>query len=172
MLTAELFRAFPGEREGELSRHRARLANGTALAGLARELGVDRDLRLSPAEAAAGGRERPAALGDALEALLGAVFLEAGLEGARQVILALYGPLAPRLAAGADDNPKGRLQELVQPEHGNEALRYEVVATAGADHARTFTVEVYLRDRPLGRGRGPSKKAAEEAAAREALARL
>jgi ribonuclease-3 len=170
VLTEELFTAFPGEREGELSRLRATLANGACLAGLAREAGVDAALRLSASEEAAGGRARPAALADALEALLGAVFLEAGLDGARRAVLALYGPLAPRLAAAVADNPKGRLQERIQPEHGNDALRYAVVATEGADHARTYTVTVFLRDQPLGTGRGPSKKAAEEAAARAALA--
>jgi ribonuclease-3 len=170
VLTEALFQAFPGEREGELSRLRATLANGTCLAGLAREAGVEAALRLSASEEAAGGRARPAALADALEALLGAVFLEAGLEGARRAVHALYGPLGPRLAADEADNPKGRLQERIQPVHGNDALRYAVVATEGADHARTFTVTVYLRDQPLGTGRGSSKQAAEKAAARAALA--
>ncbi|MFM9091482.1 MAG: putative dsRNA-binding protein, partial [Verrucomicrobiota bacterium] len=99
-----------------------------------------------------------------------AVFLEAGLDGARRAVHALYGPLGPRLAADEADNPKGRLQERIQPVHGNDALRYAVVATEGADHARTFTVTVYLRDQPLGTGRGSSKQAAEKAAARAALA--
>ena len=67
------------------------------------------------------------------------------------------------------ENPKGRLQELVQPTHGNSALRYEVIGVAGEDHARTYEVAVYLRDRQLGLGRGPSKKTAEEEAARVAL---
>jgi ribonuclease-3 len=170
VLTEALFQAFPGEREGELSRLRATLANGTCLAGLAREAGVDAALRLNPAEEAAGGRTRPTALADALEALLGAIFLEAGLEGARRAVQGLYGPLGPRLAAAATDNPKGRLQERVHPVHGNEALRYAVVATEGADHARTYTVTVFLHDRPVGTGRGSSKKTAEESAARAALA--
>ncbi|MBM3866423.1 MAG: ribonuclease III [Verrucomicrobia bacterium] len=170
VLTEALFQAFPGEREGELSRLRATLANGTCLAGLAREAGVDTVLRLSASEEAGGGRARPAALADALEALLGAVFLEAGIEGARRAVHALYGPLGPRLAADEADNPKGRLQERIQPVHGNDALRYALVATEGADHARTFTVTVYLRDQPLGTGRGSSKQAAEKAAAQAALA--
>jgi ribonuclease-3 len=73
---------------------------------------------------------------------------------------------------GQSENPKGRLQELLQPVHGNQALRYEVTSTKGADHARAFEVAVHLLDRELGRGRGPSKKLAEEDAARAALGAL
>jgi ribonuclease-3 len=75
-------------------------------------------------------------------------------------------------AVSGDENPKGRLQERIQPEHGNHALRYDVIAVEGADHARAFEVAVYLHERPLGRGRGSSKKLAEEAAARTALVAL
>ena len=69
-------------------------------------------------------------------------------------------------------NPKGRLQEIVQPMHGNSALRYDVMRTAGLDHSKEFEVTVYLLDRALGSGRGPTKKIAEEAAAAEALAKI
>ena len=85
-------------------------------------------------------------------------------------MLGWYGSLPARLAGLlGEDNPKGRLQELVQPAHGNRALRYEVTHTAGAPHEREYEVDVYLRDQLLGSGRGSSKKLAEEAAARAAL---
>ena len=85
-------------------------------------------------------------------------------------MLDIYGDLAARLAPiEGEQNPKGRLQELIQPRYGNGTLRYEVVAVAGADHARAFEVAVYFQERLLGQGRGPSKKLAEEAAARAAL---
>jgi ribonuclease-3 len=88
-------------------------------------------------------------------------------------VLAWYGPLAGRLLTTEDaENPKGRLQELVQPEHGNNALRYDVTSTTGPRHAREYTVAVFLNDRQLGTGSGPSKKVAEEVAARVALATL
>jgi ribonuclease-3 len=88
----------------------------------------------------------------------------------RAVVLNWYGPLAERLAnLLGEDNPKGALQELVQPQHGNRAIRYEVTHTAGAPHEREYEVNVYLRDQVLGSGRGPSKKLAEESAARAAL---
>jgi len=169
-LTEALFRLFPAEREGLLSKRRSVLANGVFLAQLAREIGLDACLRLGAGEESTGGRARAAALEDAFEALVGAVFLDSDLATARRVLLDIYGPLAGRLATAEHaDNPKGRLQELVQPQHGNSALRYEVTRTEGEDHAREYEVAVYLLDRRLGAGRGTSKKLAEEAAARIAL---
>ena len=88
-------------------------------------------------------------------------------------MLAIIGDLNARLGSVGDlHNPKGRLQELVQPKHGNNAVRYEVVRTEGHDHERRYLVEVYFKDKPLGQGTGNSKKLAEEAAARIALETL
>jgi len=173
VLTLELFRLFPADREGVLSKRRAALANGAFLAGLAREIGLDAALRLGQGEETAGGRQRTSALEDAFEALVGAVFLDSHLDEARRVLLGIYGPLGSRIAAVEQfDNPKGRLQELIQPGYGNHALRYEVIQTRGEDHAREFEVAVYLLERHLGSGSGSSKKTAEEAAARVALLAL
>lgn len=173
VLTEALFAMFPGDREGLLSKRRAALANGVFLAQLAREIGLDRCLLLGASEESTGGRSRASALEDAFEALVGAIYLDGGLTAARRVVLGLYGDLPTRLSLVEDvENPKGRLQELVQPQHGNNALRYEVVHIAGEDHAREYEVAVFLLDRQLGSGRGTSKKFAEEAAARAALATL
>ncbi len=173
VLTETLFGLFPQDREGLLSRRRATLANGAFLARLAREIGLDAVIRLSQSEESTGGRARAAALEDALEALVGAVYLDSDLATARTVVLGLYGPLSERLAGSEHfDNPKGRLQEIVQPVHGNNALRYEVTHILGEDHAREYEVAVHLLDRLLGTGRGSSKKNAEEAAARAALIAL
>jgi ribonuclease-3 len=173
ILTQALFDAFPGEREGGLTKRRAALTRGAFLTGLARDIGLEACLRLGASEEASGGRTKASALEDGFEALVGALFLDSDLEQTRRVVLGIYGPLAGRLAGVEEsENPKGRLQESIQPSHGNNALRYDVVGTEGADHARAFEVVVFLNERPLGRGRGPSKKAAEEAAAREALAEL
>ena len=173
VLTQALFELYPAEREGTLTKRRSALTKGAFLAQLAGEIGLESCLRFGAGEEASGGRGKAAALEDAFEALVGAVHLDGGFPEARRVVLGLYGDLAGRLAAveGAE-NPKGRLQEQVQPEHGNDALRYEVVRTGGADHAREFEVTVRLHDQVLGRGRGSSKKLAEEAAARAALATL
>ncbi len=173
ILTQALFGMFPDDREGELTKRRAILGKGEFLSSLAREIGIDACLRLGANEEAMGGRNRDAALEDAFEAVIGAVSLDGGLECARQTVLGIYGDIARRLdAVETHANPKGRLQELVQPVHGNQALRYELLGTEGADHERKFEAGVYLLERRIGSGKGPSKKIAEEEAARAALAAL
>ncbi|MES2694065.1 MAG: ribonuclease III [Verrucomicrobiota bacterium] len=166
LMAEALYDLFPTEREGPLSKRRALLVNGSFLALLAREIQLDTCLRLGASEESTGGRNRTSSLGDAFEAVVGAVYLDSDIDRARRVVLDLYGPLPDRLATVEDaENPKGRLQEFVQPRHGNHAVRYEVVSIAGEDHAREYEVAVYVMDRALGSGRGPSKKVAEEAAA-------
>lgn len=173
VLTEALFQLYPADREGVLSKRRAALTKGPCLVELARDLHLDACLQLGASEEATGGRHRASALEDACEALIGALYLDSDLPTARQVVLRLYGDLAQRLAgAEPEENPKGRLQELIQPLHGNQALRYEVLSIEGQDHAPAYEVGVRLHDRSLGTGRGPSKKLAEEAAARSALALL
>jgi ribonuclease III len=173
ILTEALFRLYPGDREGLLSKRRSTLSKGAFLAALARDLEIDTALRLGTSEEMSGGRSRPGALEDAFEAIVGAIFVDSDFATARRVVLALYGDLAARLAGTETvENPKGRLQELIQPVHGNNALRYEVVRIEGEDHARDYEVAVHLHDRLLGHGRGSSKKQAEEAAARAALDRF
>jgi len=170
ILTDALFREFTAGREGVLSQRRAALSKGGFLTQMARDLGLDAALRLSKSEEDTGGRTRASILEDAFEALIGALYLDSDLPTTRTRVLAWYGPLAARLASSEDaENPKGRLQELIQPEHGNDALRYEVTATTGPRHAREYAVAVFLHDRQLGTGAGPSKKVAEEVAARAAL---
>ncbi len=173
ILTDALYREFPDDREGVLSRRRAVLSKGGFLTEMARDLGLDTSLRLSRSEQDAGGRNRASILEDAFEALVGAVYLDSDLATTQRLVLAWYGPLDNRLAVSEDaENPKGRLQELVQPEHGNNALSYEVSATTGPRHARVYEVGVFLNGKQIGTGSGSSKKTAEEAAARVALAAL
>ena len=112
-------------------------------------------------------------LEDAFEALIGALYLDTDLATTRKLVLKWYGPLGDRLVLNEEaENPKGRLQEMVQPAHGNTALRYEVTATTGPRHARAYEVAVFLHDEKLGTGQGSSKKHAEEQAARTGLAYL
>ncbi len=173
IVTDALFVLFPAEPEGALSRRRSILTKGRCLTQLALELGLDAALRLGGSENTPAGRSRPSNLEDAFEALVGALYLDAGLERTRALVLAAYGPLEPRLlAGGATDNPKGRLQELVQTLPARGTLRYETVQSGGPDHDREYTSRVHLGDLLLGEGRGPSKKAAEEAAAREGLEKV
>jgi ribonuclease-3 len=173
VLSEALFALYPEEREGPLSKRRSALAKGRFLSLLARELELDSELRLGQSEEHTGGRQRASILEDAFEAVVGALYLDSDLVTARRVVLAWYGPLPERLTALlGDENPKGRLQELLQPAHGNNALRYEVARTEGSPHEPEYEVNVYLHDTLLGTGRGGSKKLAEEAAARAALPTL
>ena len=173
IITDGLFRQSTTEREGVLSRRRAILSKGDFLTQLARDLGLDAGLRLSQSEEDSGGRQRASILEDAFEALVAAIYLDSDLATTQRVVLGWYGPFADRLALLEDaENPKGRLQELVQPAHGNTALRYDVLSTTGPRHARAYEVAVYLHEEKLGAGRGSSKKIAEEAAASAALANL
>lgn len=170
VVSEELHSLYPEEREGELTRRRAILTRGSFLADLARRLGVHEVLRVSAAERATGGHEREAALEDAMEALAAAVYLDAGWETARRVLLAWLGDLEAHLVGSdREANPKGRLQELVQPLHGNSALAYRLISMDGPPHRRRFAVAVTLFDDELARGEGASKKEAEEEAARAAL---
>lgn len=171
IVTDALYQAFPDEREGVLSKSRSTLTRGGFFARLARELDLGPRLRVGNSEEQTGGRDRDSNLEDAFEALAGALYLDAGLEPTRAIILTLYGSIEKRLSTFLPaDNPKGRLQELVQPVHGNHALRYDTTHIAGEDHQREYESTVHLLEKPLGTGRGPSKKAAEESAARAALA--
>ncbi|GAB5559058.1 MAG: ribonuclease III [Synoicihabitans sp.] len=169
-LTDQLYQRYPEEREGDLSKRRAALANGTYLAAMANEVELGAALKLSRAEEDGGGRMRESALEDAFEALLGAIYLDAGFEKAKSVVIRLFGDLDARLGAVVEaENPKGQLQERVQPTLGNGAIRYEVQHVSGEDHARNYEARVFLQDTLIGTGRGTSKKSAEEAAAWEGL---
>ena len=169
VLTRELYDRFPTLGEGPLTKARAQLVNRRTLAEEARRLALGAHLVLSHGEEATGGRERPSALADAYEALLGAIFLDGGFEAARTFILRRFldgfGELTelPYL-----ENPKGDLQEMLQADSA-EAPQYELTAVSGPDHDRVFECAVSHGGVELGRGSGKSKKAAESAAALAAL---
>lgn len=174
ILSTALFHRYPGKREGLLTRNRAALARGKQLTGLARELGIGNYLWLGEGEEANNGRDRESILEDALEALIGALYLDCGFEQTSAIVIAWYGNIEERLEESLtrNNNPKGRLQEILHPQHGNQSLEYRVVAEEGPDHAKQFRVEVLIMGEPYGQGTGSSKKEAEEAAAVVALARL
>lgn len=170
ILTETLYALYPGDREGSLSKRRSALSKGLFLSGLARELGLHGCLKLSSSEEQSGGRTRASTLEDAFEALAGAIYLDSDLPTTKRILLGLYGNLPARLdKTQPAENPKGQLQELMQPKHGNHAIRYAVTHVSGEDHAREYEAQVFVNDELLGVGRGMSKKTAEEAAARAAL---
>lgn len=167
-----LYRCFAGENEGFLTRLRAKLVNGHALAVAARTLGLGKHIRMSENMERKEGRSNESILADALEALMGAVYLDLGLDPARDFVhrVMLDDVNLSRLAHHRD-NYKSLLLEHVQS-LGDEQPRYELVSELGPGHSRSFTVDVYVGDKNLGRGKAGNKKSAEQRAAREALDRL
>jgi ribonuclease-3 len=169
VLTRHLYERFPEFGEGQLTKARARLVNRRFLAEQARKIRLGASLLISRGEEAQGGRDRPSALADAFEALLGAVFLDGGLESASQLILRLFGEEIAALAERPEvENPKGDLQEILQAESA-ESPQYTLQGAHGPDHNRVFECAVSHRGVILGRGRGHSKKEAESRAALAAL---
>jgi len=173
VVAAVLFERFPQIPEGELSRVRASLVNRDALARLARRLALSDVILLGEGEARSGGRERPSILADALEAILGAVFVDAGFDAARAVVSRVYADEFRELdPAALGKDPKTRLQEWLQARQV-AVPEYAVVDTAGVAHAQSFTVECRVPSLSLvTSGVGPSRRAAEQAAAALALARV
>ncbi len=168
LVSEALYHRYAHLPEGELTRARAAVVSTPTLSRRGRELGLGRHLLLGRGEESTGGRDRPSLLENAFEALVGAVYLDGGLEAARGVVERLLGDEIERAVRGETVRDwKTSLQELVQRE--GRIPEYSVVATSGPDHARTFEVTVQVNGRELGRGTGRSKKEAEQEAARMAL---
>lgn len=163
-----LFDLHPSEAEGRLSKRKALLVSKPSLARWAKSLELGRHLYLGPGEEASGGRSRPSILSDALEALIGAVYLDGGFEAARRMVARW---IEDEKAGFEETDFKSRLQELMQKRF-RAPPRYETVSTQGPEHDKTFSVAARMGKEVLGRGSGKSKKEAEQAAARDALGRL
>lgn len=172
VLTRELYEKFPAFGEGPLTKARAKLVNRRTLAERSRHLGLGHHLILSRGEELSGGRERPSALADTFEALLGAIFMDGGFDAAARFILRQFSDAFGELSAiPILENPKGELQEWLQS-ISSEAPRYHVVSATGPDHDRLFECTVHHNGVELARGHGKSKKAAESEAALAALTLL
>jgi ribonuclease III len=172
VLTRELYEKFPTVDEGPLTKARAQMVNRRSLAEQGRRLGLGAHLIMSRGEELNGGRERPSALADAFEALLGAVFLDGGFESAQDFVLREFRNIFGELEVIPNlENPKGELQEKLQA-LSPEPLQYEQMSVSGPDHDRVFECAVYYRGQELGRGTGKSKKEAESKAALNALEAL
>lgn len=166
-ITADyLFAKRPKLPEGELTKTRAALVCEGSLARFARELHLGDYIMLGHGEEKGGGRERPSILADCFEAVLAAIYLDGGMDCAREFVMRFI----PRDDVVDDARDfKTELQEIVQ-QTPEERLHYVLVDESGPDHDKTFTFEVHLNSNVIGRGTGRSKKQAEQAAAREALA--
>lgn len=173
ILAETLYHALPDQREGKLTNARSALVRGDHLSQIARKLQLDQYLRLGEHETKAGIAQRPSLLEDAFEALIAALYLDAGLDTTRRITLNLYGNLTKHLDDTLEDhNPKGRLQELIQASSPDTTIAYEIITTEGPPHERTYTSQVLINGKTQGQGTGRSKKEAEEAAARIALEQL
>lgn len=171
LLAAErLMLLHPDAREGDLSKWMHALVSRDACAMVARTLGVPDALRLAGGESKRGGRDNPTILGDACEALLAALYCDAGLEKTAEIFARIWAEPFEQVAAAGAPNPKSELQEWAQA-RGMAAPRYEVVERSGPDHAPTFTVEVTQADQPPLRAVGRSRQEAEKAAAQAMLGR-
>ncbi|MEP7207682.1 MAG: ribonuclease III [Casimicrobiaceae bacterium] len=169
VIAVALYERFPRIAEGDLSRVRANLVNRDTLARLARALDVGTELRLGEGELRSGGKERPSIMADALEAVFGAVFVDAGFDAARRVVERVYAEdlegVDPALS-GKD--AKTRLQEWLQARRV-PVPEYHVASVAGETHAQTFTVECRIPALEIiTQGQGPSRRVAEQDAAERA----
>ncbi|UXI69664.1 ribonuclease III [Tahibacter amnicola] len=172
MLVAEmLFEAHPRADEGELTRLRAQLVSGAALAEVARDLDLGDQLRLGTGELKSGGFRRDSILADAFEALVAAVYLDAGWDACRQCVRTLFAQRVATLRIPEKD-AKTRLQELLQSK-GKPLPAYTLIASTGEDHAKTFDIECVIESPPLRlAGQGSSRRAAEQMAAAAALVHI
>ncbi len=168
-LTAHLYKLFPANAEGDLTKIRARLVSKGALSDFAKMINLGDYIQLGKGEENSGGRERDSTLADAFEALLGAIYIDGGFDSVKEVLIRI---IEPSLKTVNDDpdkkNPKGRLQEILQA-IVPESPVYEITAESGPDHKKEFNVSVAWCGRILAHGAGASKKEAEADAAQKAI---
>jgi ribonuclease-3 len=172
VLTRELYDKFAEVGEGPLTKARAQMVNRRTLAEQGRRLALGEHLVMSRGEELNRGRERPSALADSFEALLGSIFLDGGFDAANEFILTQFRTHFGELEVIPNlENPKGELQEMLQA-RSPDPVQYEIASVSGPDHDRLFECAVYYRGEELGRGSGKSKKEAESKAALKALRTL
>lgn len=164
-----VFHRYPNVPEGQLTKVRAAVVCEKTLYEVAKELGLDHHLLLGHGEEIGGGRQRPSILADSVEALIGAIYLDGGLEAARSFIMTFLPAKVDLAEAGhAFRDYKTALQEIVQ-KNRQETLQYRLSGESGPDHDKRFTVQVLLNSNIFAEGIGRSKKEAEQMAARSAL---
>lgn len=167
-----IYRVYPDLPEGEMTRIRSEVVSEKGLAAIARPLALGGHLRLGKGEARSGGQEKDSLISNAMEAVLGAVFCDGGFEKVQAVIEDLFAePIKVSVSRKFGVDNKTRLQETLQAQHGQTPL-YVLTQTEGPDHLRSYTVEVRFDGQAIGKGKGRTKKGAEQEAAGEALKRL
>lgn len=167
-----LFKKFPTEAEGVLSKIRASLVNESGFTKLALRIRLGEYIYLSLAEESNNGRHKPSLLSDAFEALMGAIYLEAGLMTCQKITIDLLNETYPKIDLDTlSEDYKTALQELTQATHGVTPL-YNLLGSSGPDHKKEFEIEVSLNNQSISKAKGKSKKEAQQKAAKIALAKL
>lgn len=167
IISHRLYRLLPNSPEGELTNRRSFLVQTGSLAQKAKDLHLDQELLLSKGEEESGGRQNPGLLANTFEAVLGAIYLDQGLEICQEFLLDIF-PDSELVTPAQVKDPKSLLQEKVQSQ-GQSTPVYKIISSTGPDHARQFIVAVYVDENEIGRGEGTSKQRAESAAAAVAL---
>lgn len=173
LIVAELlYHRLPEMKEGRLTRLRSALVRTEQLAAFARALNVGEQLRIGKGEEDNGGRTRDSMLCDTFEALIGAYYLDSGMQAVNAFVRPLLQPVLDELLLEeTDGDSKSRLQEYSQATH-KFTPQYTIIGTYGPDHQRTFTAQVIIQGQVVGEGTGRNKRAAEQAAALDALRKL
>lgn len=171
VVSNELYKRFPDKEEGYLTALRANLVNTQNLAGVAVKLSIGDQILLSKGEEDGGGRANPSLLADTVEAIIGALFLNLGIDSAQKFIADSLFSEIPEKVSGNLKDPKSQLQEAVQAKK-EDTPRYQVIEESGPDHDKHFVVEVLISGKALGRGEGKSKSEAEQKAAESALTKI
>ncbi len=167
--SAYLFRTYPDKKEGEMSKIRASLVCEGALAFDAQQLNIKQYIQLGKGEEATGGRNKESIIADVMEAVIGALFLDGGIEQSKRFIDTYV--LSNAEAAQMFGDSKSLLQEMAQGENLG-SVRYEICGESGPEHDKIFEVRVFVGDKNLGEGAGKTKKAAEQQAAYKAILAL
>lgn len=172
IVSHELYHTYPGYFEGQLTKLRAAVVSRTTLANVAKRIGIGPCIRLGKGEELGGGRRRNALLADAMEAIIGALYLDSGLKAARQFVLHHFSEEIDRLDSDQHKmNYKSILQEITQSRF-QTLPKYTVLSESGPPHERIYEVALFIKDEPYGAGSGPNKKEAQQNAARAALEKL
>lgn len=172
IVSSRLFERFPDAPEGDLTRMRARLVRGSTLGRLGRELNLGKEIMMDPGVMKSAGFRNASILADAVEALIGAIYLDGGYEAVRAVVLEKFEPLIEDLPSVEQlKDPKTRLQEWLQG-RGRPLPKYELEFEEGLPHDKTFYVSCQLEDETRSEAQGSSRGAAEQAAAAEMLVML
>jgi len=165
-----LYQKFPDYPEGNLTNIRSNLVKTTTLAKIARTLTIGKFLKLSHGEDDSGGRSNPSILADTVEAIIGAIFFDQGLDVTKKFILTTFtSTLEEIISSDNFKDPKSTLQEKIQAINNNPPPIYKTLKEEGPDHQKTFTIGVYINEQLLATDKGKSKREAEENAARKAL---